>query len=320
MSYVDKEKNEFKKKSLLELRKKSVEEINKYYRDLRKYEYDAGIELKGIEFRKKIHKLLLLILKIDRMLKGEKIVVLNDKRSLHDKPVIFAATHIGGNDIERVFEAIKEHAYIMLGDPGIVYVNEIGLILNLNGVLPIDTRNKEDRNIAYNRAIELLKKGGNLLIFPEGAYNVFENLPVMKIYPGAVRMSQETGCDIIPLAIEQYDNTFWINIGENVNFSNYLSIKEANDALRDILASLKWEIWENQKEQSRDDFTYDYIMNFRQSVVDRDEYGDYVYTLNDIYETMYHDKNVISADDVFSCLENIEINAKNAFLLKLKKK
>jgi len=310
----------FTKKSLLELRTQSVDEINKYYRELRKYEYDNGKELNGIGIRKNIHKLLLLILKIDRLLKKENIIILNDKRKSHDKPVIFAATHIGGNDIERVFEAIKEHAYIMLGDPGIVYVNEIGLLLNLNGYLPLDTRNRTDRKIAYERSIEVLKKGCNLLIFPEGAYNVFENLPVMKIFPGTVRMAQETGCEIIPLAIEQYDNTFWINIGENISISKNMNLRESNKLLRDTLATLKWQIWEQQEMTKRENYSQNFIDNFRQSIVDRDEYGDYVYTLQDIYETMYHDKFETSQEEVFSNLDKVDINKNNAFVLKLKNK
>ena len=311
---------EFKKRTLFYLRKQSVDEINKYYRELRKYEYVNGIELTGIELRKKIHKLLLTILKIDRILKKENIIILNDDRKLHDKPVIFAATHIGGKDIERVFEAIVEHAYIMLGDPGIVYVNEIGLLLSLNGYIPLDTRDKFDRKIAYNRSIEILNKGCNLLIFPEGAYNVFENLPVMKIYPGAVRMARETGCEIIPLAIEQYDNNFWINIGRNISVPKHMQITEANEMLRDVLVTLKWQIWEQQEMVDRASYTQSYIDNFRQSIVDRDDYGDYVYTLQDIYDTMYHSKSDVSEEEVFSCLDNVEINQKNAFVLTLKNK
>ena len=42
---------EFNKKSLLELKKISLEELEKYQQELRKYEYDNDIPLKGIELR-----------------------------------------------------------------------------------------------------------------------------------------------------------------------------------------------------------------------------------------------------------------------------
>lgn len=311
------EKNlKFNKKNILELRKESVDEINKYYRELRKYEFDNDVELKNFELRKKIHPLMMMVLKIDRIIDKEKVIIIGDKRKPHHKPVIFAATHIGGNDIMRVFEAIKEHAYIMLGDPGIVYVNEIGLFLRLNGFIPVDTRDKEDRKIAYARSVEVINNNVNMLIFPEGAYNVFEHLPIMKIFPGVVRMAKETNSEIIPIAIEQYGKDFLVNIGENIKIDNNMSNEEANVILTEILSTLKWEIWETQEIAQRESYTDEYINNFRQSVVDRDDYGDYVYTLQDIYETMYHDSSIISLEEVFEPINNLITNKNKTRVLR----
>ncbi len=46
--------------------------------------------------------------------------VIGDKNS-NKKNVIFACMHIGGNDVQRVFEAIESHAYLFLGDSGEFY-------------------------------------------------------------------------------------------------------------------------------------------------------------------------------------------------------
>ena len=114
--------DEFKKLSLLEKRKLAIEDLIKYYSELRKYEYDNGYELKNIELRKKIHFLVSIILEIDQILSKEKIAVLNDLHNMNnDKPKIFACTHIGGNDVQRAFQVIKTPAYLMLGNPGILY-------------------------------------------------------------------------------------------------------------------------------------------------------------------------------------------------------
>lgn len=308
--------SDLKKKSIFALRKESVPEIERCLRELRKYEYDHGVELKGIKARKRIHKLMILIVKIDRKFKKEKIVILNDRRVSHNKPVIYAITHIGGNDVDRVLETIAEHTYIMIGDPGIFYVNIVGGFLRFNGWIPLDTRDKEDRQIAYKRAVELLTRGGNLLIFPEGAYNVFENLPVMKIFPGVVKMARETGCEVIPVAVEQYNNKYFVNIGKNMSVSNDASIKEMNQMLRDELATLKWEIWERQKVAKRSSYSKEYAENFRQSIMDRSDYGDYEYTLQDIYETMYHDKNVTERGEAFAFMERLVLKKENAFLFR----
>ena len=74
----------------------------------------------------------------------------------------------------------------------------------LLGFIGCDTTEKEDRHIAKELAIRTLKQGGNILIWPEGAWNITENEVVMKLYTGTVEMAIRSGADIIPIAIEQY--------------------------------------------------------------------------------------------------------------------
>lgn len=294
------------KKNIFELRKLTIEELKKYYVELRKYEYENKVPLKGIEIRKKIHKLLVSLIKIDRFISKEELIILGDKRKKTSKPIIYACTHIGGNDIQRTFEAIQSHAYLFLGDPEGLYKDFSGLLLYLNGVICLETSDKTDRKIAMERAIELLESGGDLLIYPEGAWNITENLPVLKLYKGTVNMALKTGADIIPIAIEQYDKTFYVNIGENINFGSQDSrnINELNKDLRDALATLKWEIWEKQGIQKRDDLILQYKDNFQQNIIERCEYG---FTIDDVLTTMYKDPNEATYDEVFSFVKKLSL-------------
>lgn len=306
-----------KRKNLLELRKMTQDEIDKYYMELRKIEYDAGKRLEGIKLRQNIHFLLVTLIKIDRLLNKDKLIVLGDESTRSNPPYIYTATHIGGNDVERIFESIKEHAYLMIGDPGVNYINSTGLILNLNGFIPVETRYKEDRRIAYDRSIELLNNNGSLLIFPEGAYNVFENLPTMGIYPGAVRMAKETGREIIPVAIEQYDKEFVVKIGKNIKVDKEENIEEANEKLKESLSTLKYEIWETREPAKREEYSQEFIDGFRQSIINRDDRGEgYSYTLQDVYETMYHNKKVTSPEEAFNFMNDLKPSKENAFMLR----
>lgn len=295
----------FNKKNMLELRKLTLEELCTYYMELRKYKYDSGISLKGIEIRKKIHKLLLTIVKIDRLIAKETVTVISDDRIKNENPKIYACTHIGGNDIQRTFEAIKEPAYLFLGDPRGIYRDASGLLLFLNGVICLETNNKEDRYIASQRAVELLTAGGNLLIYPEGAWNVTDNLPVMKLYKGAVRMARETGADIIPVAIEQYENDFFVAIGKNISMNNYnaFTIEELNNELRDAMASQKWKIWESISKCKKYAGIPMSSSEFKQGIIDKCEYG---FTLEDVYNTMYKDRNEVSEEEVFSFIKKLK--------------
>ena len=308
----------FNKLSLFKKRKMAIEKLVEYYAEYRIYCFEKGDKLKGIEMRKKIYPLVKLILKIDQILSLEKNVIIEDKHNPKAKgPKIFACTHIGGNDIQRTFQIIKVPAYLMLGDPGILYKMPIYQGLKMNGVIPLETKNKKDRKIAYSRAIELLNKNGNLLIYPEGAWNVTPNQVVMKIFTGTVRIAMETGADIIPIGVEQYDKNFYFNIGENYKISKNSSktIDELNSELRDKLATLKWEIMETQGMLNRIEVPDNYLQTFQSEIVDRCNYG-YGFSLEDAISESFHDKNVCSEEEVFKVLENIDININNAFLAK----
>lgn len=305
--------DQFKKKSLLELRKITVEELTKYHAELRKYRFDQGKQLRGIQIRKIVSRLCVAIVKIDRLLSKETIEIINDRRVPTKRSKIYAFTHCGGNDIERVFEAIKDHAYLFLGDPGETYRTEIGLLLFGNGVINLETRDKLDRHLGYLQCIELLSKRGNLLIFPEGAWNIYEHKPVAELYDGASKLGIETGSDIIPGAIEQYGNNFKINIGKNISTLNRRDITSLTSQLRDELATLKYEIFETEPKYKSTPSTkqaiWEGVSVLEQEMIFRkraDEYGqsivdrcDLDYTLQDVYETRYH-SDIFTADQLIA--------------------
>lgn len=59
------------------------------------------------------------------------------------------------------------------------------------------------------------------MIFPEGAWNVTENLPVMPLFAGAAEMGILTGAEIVPIAFEKYGKDFYVNIGKNISPENF---------------------------------------------------------------------------------------------------
>lgn len=251
--------------------------------------------------KKNDHIVCMMLLILDRLTSWEFVKTLSDKRAYEDRPRIYACTHIGGNDIQRAFEAIKEHAYLFLGDPGIVYKNSTGWLLDKNGYIAMESRVKIDRFIAFERSVELLSNGGHLLIFPEGAWNVTHNLPVMKIYSGASKMSLRSDADIVPMAIEQYGRRFYVEFGQNIVPIRGRDYRELDEELRDAMATLKWDIWEKCSEIPRVRKIQNAIdvEHFEQKIVDKCDLGE-GYTLQDVYETRYHDPNDITADELIS--------------------
>lgn len=313
-----------KKLSISEKRKLTIEELAQYYADLRQYKFENGVELKGIDIRKRFHFLVDFILKVDQYFSKEEVIIDKKVEGSKDRPTIFACTHVGGNDVQRTFQAIKDPAYLMLGDPGELYREAIYLVLLLNGVISLDTANKSDRKIAYKRAVELLNKNGNLLIFPEGAWNVSVNEFVLKLFGGTVRMAKETGAEIIPMGLEQYDGKFIFNVGTPyiIDPNTNKTEKELTDELREKLATLKWEIIEKQPLWSRKDIPENYTETFQRNVIGNCNYGDegFGFQLEDAFKEMYHDKNITTEEEAFAHLDNIKINTNNAFLLRSRRK
>ena len=199
----------------------------------------------------------------------------------------------------------------MSKENNIVFANNLTYYMN---------KNKVDRKVAYNRSIELLNNGGNLLIYPEGAWNVSPNELVMKTFVGTVRMARETGVQIVPIAVEQYGKNFYFNIGKNYGIAknSNKTEKELNNELRDKLVTLKWHILETQETLKRKDLPSDYIHKFQSEIVDKCNYG-YGFSLEDALSERFHDKSIISEAEVFSFLDNLKINKNNAFLLRYKR-
>lgn len=314
----------FEKLSLFKRMKMSIEELEVYYLELRKYEHDNNISLKGIELRKKIHGILLELIKIERKLSGENLKVIYDERTDTKRPIIYACSHIGGNDVQRAFEAIEKHAYLFIGDLKGLYKDLTGLILYLNGAIMLqnddlngkltETQIKEDKHIAKGRAIELLSSGGNLLIYPEGAWNVTPNLLMMDIFGGTIDIASKTNAIIIPMAIEQYGKNFVANIGENIDFSqkNNMDHKEMRKYLRDAMATLKYDIFESVEPDKRCDILTT-EEQFAQKIISRCPYN---FTIDDVEKTRYHDKEKNSYEEVFEFQKKLIPSKENAFLFR----
>lgn len=170
----------------------------------------------------------------------QKITILGDRRIPADTPLIFSATHIGWSDIEMILPSIDDHIYLFCGDPKESYKTMDGFLVDINGVIVCHTDSKSDRFIGKETCIRHISEGGNLLIFPEGAWNITENIAVMPLFPGTAEMAIRTGAQIIPVAIERYGKDYTINIGRNICADGFDPDQKylLTDQLRDAIATL----------------------------------------------------------------------------------
>jgi 1-acyl-sn-glycerol-3-phosphate acyltransferase len=277
-------------------------------------EFEKNPHLKGIPTSRICHIMLLPLLKFSNRLNRLNASILNDKSEMTDKPVIYACTHIGFYDICVLFEVLKSPCWLFLGNPDSTLNTFYGWLVERNGVVWVDTYDKEDRKIAKQVSAQLLRQGGSLMIFPEGAWNLTENLACMKLFRGASELALETGAEIIPVAIEQYSKKFYVNIGKNLRID-----KEDSDAqllteqLRDILATLKWEIWESFPVTERRSIPEELKHTFAENILAE---AGASYTMKMCEDERYHDKNITSPEEAFAFVKNLIPMRKNAFLFR----
>ena len=319
----------FEYKSFFEQKKMNQEELNQYYKALRKYECETNAPIKGIQLRKKIYCLVKFALKMDKIFSGRTVKILSDKREKNNKPKIYACTHIGRYDIESAIEAIGEATWFIMGDPGETYTNFNGILLRLHGVSWFamgDTEEcKYDAHTVNVRQKKILTLGGNELSFPEAAWNIDPVLPVGEIHPGVVKRAIATGAEIVPVAIEQYRGKYlkhyYVNIGKNIDLSNTTldDVPQLTEELRSTMAALKWDIWEQKGRRDRKNLPIDYqdgYEEFINSIMCDSENG---YTIEEINRTIYKPKDkekVVTAEEAFAHLYDLNINKNNAFLLR----
>lgn len=215
--------------------------------------------------------------------------------------------------MENIYESLRRGCWWFVGDPCVLYKNLSGLLLYLNGSIFLETIDKEDRHIAYLRSIELLKGGGSLMIFPEGARNGTESLPVMPLFPGTAKMVMKTNVKIIPVAIEQYAKRFVIRFGSELLPDNYNNHADLTQDIRDALATLKWDTWENEGIQLRSGLPKDFGEQFRREFEKRIYPWD---TLETIEKARFRTKAEIDQKEVENHWDKLIPCKKNAFLFR----
>jgi 1-acyl-sn-glycerol-3-phosphate acyltransferase len=231
------------------------------YKKKKEHYIQTDSRLGGVDFKRRIHPILRKILHVRNKLTGLTFEVIGNTRGINsDEPVIYALTHIGKFDFEIFMDAYNAFCYPIAGDWELMYGEIDDYFLRLNGVMYVDTNDKDDRANTSKAIVKMLKQGIPILIYPEGVWNLTESMPMMKIFPGAIRAAQASNVPIVPVAIEQYGTHFRINMGEKMWIQG--NKQEELTRLRDQMATLQWMNWEYQGAYKRCDIADDYYKNF----------------------------------------------------------
>ncbi len=225
---------------------------------------------------------------------------------------IYAVNHATKYDIPYAGIAIKHHAWLVIGKQPLDVLDRLAFWLN--GSIWIDRKERNSKIQGTRKMLEVLQAGDNLLIFPEGTWNTEPALPMLPMAWGVIDLAQKTGRPIIPMAEEYYGSDCYIKFGEPMWCRPDGNKSEKIQALRDALATLRWEIWETLPQVYRADLTG---REWDKEIVDRvTAYP----KLNFAYEQscVRREKGVTNPVEAFAHLNHLIPCRENAFLLRRK--
>ena len=305
-------------------------------------EVEKTLSKKGIKIRKIFSPILRLVYKTQtdyKLVKEE-----NLKTKSYKKGKIFVINHRQADDIVLGANAVGESGYIVFGNKYLALDTTNGLGLWAYGMILLDRNNSLNRNSTYKKMKYIIENGGNIIIFPEGYWNLndnglkdnnheaddhnSENWLIQDINIGVIRLSQELGCPIIP-TILHYDETnkkicyskkgdlFYVNKNDN--------IFEKKDELVENMTAIYFELMEKHSSYKRDYLEQNSITLKEQwellkekliSDCDIDSTG-YKLDLEDekLIGKAKVTKRVTTNEEAFEHLNNIEINKNNSFIL-----
>ena len=240
----------------------------------------------NIRLKKIIHPLMLLLSKTKIKYKLVKCCDYSGKsvEFSKDRPIIFACNHTTSYDIPIAFNSIKEHAFLFAAKQPLEKIDE--LFFNLNGTIYVDRKDKEDMNLSKEAMIETLNKKRNILVFPEGTWNLTDSNLMHEMKWGIIDVAKKTSALIVPIALNyDYDNRVCkYRVGSPIDV-NQKSLKDGIDLVRDSIASLRWDLMELDGTCKREEIDVNKERNNRMNSVKEYPKLDYEYEKSIIFRT-----------------------------------
>lgn len=241
-----------------------------------------------------------------------KVIIEQPCSLLPGRPVIYASNHFCFADTPIMGRITSKRSYILLGKQQLGFSDWLYFILN--GVIFVDRKDKKDMAASKQAMSAYLNNGRSIVIFPEGTWNLTDNLLMLPMKWGIIDIAKETGAQIIPTALD-YDREQEkcnIRFGMPLVISPEDSNADAIATLRDTLATMRWDDWERKGTFSRIDLDMDAERKKLHYSVEEYPPIDWEYESSCIYQK--HP----APEAVFSCLDQLIPRKENAFLFRIR--
>lgn len=239
-----------------------------------------------------------------------KVVIEQPCSLLPDKPVIYVANHFCFADGPIMGRITQKRSYILAGKQRLGFSDWLFFILN--GVIFVDRKAKTDLAASKQAMIAYLQKGRDIILFPEGTWNLTENQLMMPMKWGLVDIAKETGAQVLPVVLE-YDRECkkcFVRFSKPMFFYPEDSKALAITALRDTMSAMRWEQCEEKGIFSRAELDIDKERKKLHYSIEEYPIIDWAYESSCIY------RPYLEPEKVWAHLDKLIPSRENAFLFR----
>lgn len=232
------------------------------------------ISKKGIIFRKVFAGLLraIYLTQTDYKL----VIYKREKLARTKNGRIFAINHRQADDIVLGASAVGKSAYIVFGNKYLALETTNGIGLWAYGMILMERDNRDSRQAAFQKMKYVIENGGNIIIYPEGYWNLVddgqadechladghnsENWLIQDINIGILRLAKETGCEIVPTILhydEVGDKHCYAYRGKGIRVKEQDDIFVKKDELVHVMTNMYWDLMEKYSQYRKADLEKD---------------------------------------------------------------
>ena len=243
----------FKSLSAKEEASLSKEELISYYNEKTSYYKNAPINAFYMRLVIAVRKSLI---KVASKIKDYEIVYLNDLE-VPDESFIIATNHKGFNDLPILLEVIKVPFHFLAAND-IPMPPGVRILFKLLGAVLINRNNRDGKRCGLEQMSKICAKGYYGAIYPEAVNNFTDSLPLYPFWPGIIDVAKNSDKPILPIVTFDRGNKVYVKYGSLHRINVLDDREEASLALRDVMATLLWEIWETFPISTREDVLREY--------------------------------------------------------------
>ena len=137
---------------------------------------------------------------------GAKVTVIGEE-NIPDEPVLYVGNHRSFFDIVLIYSRCKRPTGFVAKD-STKKVPFLRVWMRYLHCLFLDRDNLKEGLKTILQAIEYVKQGIDICIFPEGTRNKGEELSMLPFRDGAFKIATKTGCPIIPVSMNNMADIF----------------------------------------------------------------------------------------------------------------